>query len=203
MQQLSKARPSTQLAPLSELSKLSKIVMLLGTLAIRRQAKITDQDYQVFASDLEHFDLIDIESATVAIAKRTRAEGETAFPEVQAIVEAAQAASRNRRIAGERERRMSDEAAERRRRVEHPEEFEPIGPDDLEAMAAKLPNFNFERPKEIVIAPPAMLACPQCSAELPVAQNIRLWEPSELREQADRIEEIRRIAAKNREAEVA
>jgi len=53
-------------------------------------------------------------------------------------------------------------------------------------------------PKERVIPEPVMVTCPHCSEELPVPQNIRFWDPEELRAQADRIEELRRIAAANR-----
>ena len=198
--ELTKARPSTQLAQPNELSKLSKIVMLLGTLAIRRQAKLTDQDYQVFASDLEHFDLIDLETAMLGIAKKPRGEGETAFPEIQAIVEAAQKASRDRRIAAARECKMADEAAERRRMITHPEEFETT--DDIKALAAKLEaKIGFEQPKEIVITEPVMLACPHCSADLPVSPNIRFWTSDELRAHADTLDELQRMADKNRVAQ--
>jgi hypothetical protein len=94
---------------------------------------------------------------------------------------------------------MSDEAAERRRRIEHPEDF--IADDEIKAYAEKLSaKVGFEQPKDLVIPEPVLLSCPHCSAELPVPQNIRFWEPEELEQQAARIREIRRLADKNRGA---
>jgi len=140
---------------------------------------------------------MDIEAGLKAISSRRRAEGETAFPEIQAIVEECQAASRSRRIAAERERRMADEAAERRRRETHPEDY--IADDEIKAMAEKLSaKIGFEQPKEIEIREPAMLACPHCSKALPVSPNIRFWTAEELRTHADTLDELQRMADKNR-----
>jgi hypothetical protein len=47
---------------------------------------------------------------------------------------------------------------------------------------------------------PVMLACPHCSAELPVTQNIRFWTSEELRSHADTLDELQRMADKNRGA---
>jgi len=140
---------------------------------------------------------MDIEAGLKAISSRRRAEGETAFPEIQAIVEECQAASRNRRIAAQRERRIADEAAERRRRITHPEDF--VADDEIKAMAEKLSaKIGFDQPKEIVIPAPVMLTCPHCSAELPVSPNIRFWNAEELRSHADTLDELQRMADKNR-----
>lgn len=155
----------------------------------------------MFASDLEKYEIMDLEAATKAIAQRPRAEGETAFPEIATIIAEVKLAARDRRIAAERERKMADEAAELRRRRTHPEDF--IADKEIAEMEARLrekyqARFGVER--ENFLPEPKMLCCPECSAELPVPQNIRFWEPSGLREHADRIEELRRIADKNREA---
>ncbi|WP_348269723.1 hypothetical protein P8936_16370 [Edaphobacter paludis] len=95
---------------------------------------------------------------------------------------------------------MSDEAAERRRRIEHPEDF--IADEQIKAYAEKLAaKVGFEQPKELVIPDPVMLSCPHCSAELPVTQNIRFWTSSELRAHADTLDELQRLADKNRVAQ--
>jgi hypothetical protein len=154
----------------------------------------------VFASDLEHFDIIDLETAMLGIARKPRAEGETAFPEIQAIVEAAQKASRDRRIAGERERRMADEARERLRRQTHPEEFETIGPDDLAKMAKKLPNFDYDRPKITYKPTVEDMDCPHCGKTLPISSGVKHLTSRELHDLADVMEQIENQSAANREA---
>lgn len=178
-------------------SSKREIVLALTKFAERRQAQVNGSTLATFAEDLEHFSLTDIVTGLNAISSRRRAEGETAFPEIQAIVEEAQAASRNRRIAEARKRKMADEAAESRRMVEHPEDFETT--DDIKALADKLAaKIGFEQPKEIVIPPPVMLACPQCNFELPVAANMRFWSSEEIFEYAKLKQECERIADKNR-----
>lgn len=199
--ELSKARPNQQLTQPSELSKLSKIVMLLGALAIRRQAKLTDQDYQVFASDLEPFEIADIEAGTFAIAQIPKEKGDTAFPEIADIKQAVVMAGRSRRTAEARERRIADEAAERRRRETHPEEFEAFGPADLEALAKKSAGkFSFERQKK---AEPMVTNCPHCSGVLPLPANMRFWTASEVAAFAEILANSERAAAANREAHKA
>lgn len=146
------------------------------------------------------FDLRDIRAAIESFPARE--EGETAFPDCDTVKRVVRGAGRNRRTAEERERRMADEAAERRRRETHPEEFEPITPADLEAMAEKLPNFEYTLPKEKVIPEPKMETCPHCSKNLFVSTNIRFWSAKELYEMAVLKEELERIAAKNREEQL-
>jgi hypothetical protein len=149
------------------------------------------------------FEMMDIQSGLESLSSRPRNEGETAFPESAAMKDEVQAAGRNRRTAEARERRLADEAREAVRRRTHPEEFDPIGPKDLEAMAAKLPNFSYERPKAKVVPKPKMEVCPHCSGVLPVASNMRFWTSKEIREYADLKEELERIADANRAANKA
>ncbi len=79
------------------------------------------------------YDLMDIRTALESFPARN--EGETAFPDSYKVQEAVEAAGRNRRIAVDRERRMADEAAERRHRMAHPEDFV-----DLSELVAELAN---------------------------------------------------------------
>jgi hypothetical protein len=208
--ELSKARPNQALTQHNRLSqssaqeeKLNEIVSLLAKLGVRRQAKLAPADYLVFAEDLMDFEMMDIQSGLESLSSRPRNEGETAFPEVAVMVAEVQAAGRIRRIAEVRERRLADEAREAARRRTHPEEFEPIGPKDLEAMAAKLPNFDYERPKVKVIPEPKMEVCPHCFGVLPVASNMRFWTSKEIREYADLKEELELLADVNRAANKA
>jgi hypothetical protein len=111
-------------------------------------------------------------------------------------------AARNRRIAEAREERIADEAREAARRRTHPEEFEPINPDDLTKLAEKMGGrFKFEKPKP---TPPASVThCPYCSTLLPIAHNLRFMTPDEIRTFAGVVEEIQKQAEMNREANKA
>lgn len=145
--------------------------------------------------------MVDLEAAMKSIALRPRAEGETAFPEVATIIAETEAARRKRRIAGERERRIADEAAELRRRRTHPEEFEAFGPADIEALAKKSAGkFSFDRPKQ---AEPVVKTCPHCSEVLPLPANMRFWTSDEVAAFAKLLASNERIAAANREANKA
>ena|ERR1700735_683986 len=101
--EITKERPDTASTQPQELSKKSKIVMLLTALGIRRQAKLDVQDYLLFASDLEKYELTDLEAAVKIICSKPRAEGETAFPEIAVIEEAVRGVIRARRPSVEQE----------------------------------------------------------------------------------------------------
>lgn len=182
-------------------SLTKEIMKLLTKFAERRQAQVTTATLLTFAEDLSKYPLGDIEAGLLSISSRRRADGETAFPEIATVVDEVLSAGRNRRIAEERERRMADEATERRRRETHPEEFEPIGPADLEKMAAKLGDkFNFDKPKpkaQPVIDP---MDCPHCGKSLPISSGVRRMTSQELRDLADVIEQIENQSAANRDA---
>jgi hypothetical protein len=162
-------------------------VKLLTKFAERRQAQVNPSTLLTFADDLSSFPLGDIEAGLLSISSRRRAEGETAFPEIATVVDEVQAVGRIRRIAEARERRMADEAAERRHREQHP--------------GRKLGDkFSFDRPKARAVPEPKMEACPHCSGLLPVTSNIRFWSAKELYEYAALKAESERIAEMNREA---
>jgi hypothetical protein len=57
-------------------------------LCIRRQARLSRADYQVFASDLEGFDLPVIERALERLGKTPCAEGKAAFPDSGTLIQA-------------------------------------------------------------------------------------------------------------------
>lgn len=113
-------KASTQLARRSPFSmSASEIVPLLAKLGVRRQAKLSTEDYLVLAEDIEKFDERDIKLGLEDLAKYPRREGETAFPELprikQAIVE--------RKLTREAKEIRDQEAEQARYRAEHPEEF--------------------------------------------------------------------------------
>jgi hypothetical protein len=80
---------------------------------VRRQAKLDDEDYKVFASDLEEYELADIEAGLSQIGKRPRDEGETAFPSLGTMLAAIKLARRQRcdRESEEYRRRQDEEDA--------------------------------------------------------------------------------------------
>lgn len=95
--ELSRVNRGTALTQPRELSKHSRIVQLLTVLGIRRQAKLDTEDYLVYATDLEKYDLLDLEIAMHLLSSRPRAEGETAFPELAMIEEAVRGVARSRK----------------------------------------------------------------------------------------------------------
>ena len=101
--ELSKVNRGTASTRQGELSKKSKIVLLLAHLGVRRQAKLDTEDYLVFAADLESYEIADIEAAMKALYSKPRAEGETAFPDVATILEAVRGVIRARRPSAEQE----------------------------------------------------------------------------------------------------
>ena len=66
---------------------------------MRRQAKLDPEDYQVFAADLEEYDLRDIEAGLTALGKEPRRERDTAFPSLGTLTSAIKIARRMRRDA--------------------------------------------------------------------------------------------------------
>jgi hypothetical protein len=95
-----KEKPNLVLLQQEQLSKQSKIVILLSVLGIRLQTKLTTEEYRVFATDLEPFDLLDIEAGLYALGTRPRGEYETAFPGTVKLIEAV----KQRRLLGGRMR---------------------------------------------------------------------------------------------------
>jgi len=111
--ELSRENRGKALTQHGESSKKSKIVALLAILGVRRQAKLDDEDYKVFASDLEEYELADIEAGLSQIGKRPRDEGETAFPSLGTMLAAIKLARRQRcdRESEEYRRRQDEEDA--------------------------------------------------------------------------------------------
>lgn len=193
--ELSRVNRGTVSTQPAQPSKKSKIVMLLAQLGIRRQAKLDKEDYQVYANDLVHYELEDIEAGLVALPPKR--DGQTAFPDVDTVLESIRGVIRGRRVveaSNERDRMWEERV---KYCQEHPEERE-MNAEVMKQVEELNAKFGFEKPKEIDTTP-TMMTCPHCSAELPVAQNIRFWEPEEMRAQADRIEALRAMATKNAE----
>lgn len=79
-------------------SKKSEIVAMLTLFGIRRQSKLDKEDYKVYASDLERFELGDIDAALLNLARHPRMPGESSFPEVARVIEAIKAVRVSRTI---------------------------------------------------------------------------------------------------------
>lgn len=178
--------------PSPSLSKQSEIVKLLTKFSLRRQAAVNPETLALFASDLMHVELADLESALTELSNRPRRDGETAFPDLATVLETVRGV---RRIRGEH--KAIDAENERVAHYKaHPELY--MTTEDWAEISAPLSEkFGFEKPKEIDLTP-HMLTCPHCSKELPVAGNIRVWSPEELEDQAKVLREIRAIADRNR-----
>jgi len=77
---ISKERPTPALTTPLPRSKKSRIVVLLSILGVRRRQELAKADYIVLATDLERFELVDIEAGLEALGWTDRREGETGFP---------------------------------------------------------------------------------------------------------------------------
>jgi len=190
--ELSKANQGTALAKPSELSKKSKIVMLLATLGIRRQAKLDKEDYLVFASDLEKYELADIEAGIAALPPKR--DGQTAFPDVDTILEAVRGVIRSRKSV------KDSAAAKWSAYVERCKDEGTIDPDQdiLERISAINEKFGLQK-RKVIDTTYVQMKCPHCDTELAVAQNIRFWTSDDLRKYADTLDNLHGIAMKNAE----
>lgn len=154
------------------------------------------EDYQVYANDLEKYDLLDIEAGINALPPKR--DGQTAFPDTDTILEAIRGVIRERRVVEASSER--DRIWEQRVKYcqEHPEERE-MNAEVLNQVERLNAKFGFDKPKEVELPHPVMMACPHCSAELPVAQNIRFWTSEDLRNHADILDNLHAIAMENAE----
>lgn len=117
------------------------------------------------------------------------------------VIDEVKAAGRSRRAAEARERKMADEAAERRHRELHPEDFlddQEIA--DMEDRLREKYKARFGEEKEIVIREPQMVTCPHCSGVLPLPANMRFWAADEVLAFGELLANGERIAAANRES---
>lgn len=154
------------------------------------------EDYLLYASDLESYEIGNLETAFQNLAMKPRAEGETAFPDIGTILEAVRAVIRSSRPSPEEE-----STAKWMKYLEDAKAEGIVGPDGdmLARIAALNEKHSLDRPK-VIDTTPVLMACPHCSKELPVAPNIRFWTPMELRDYADSVESVQKIAAANRAA---
>lgn len=83
-----KAKETQLSKPSSDRSKQDQIKIQLAKMAIRRQAKMGETEYAVYAYELLHYDLEDITEALDMIGLTARGEGESALPDVGTILEA-------------------------------------------------------------------------------------------------------------------
>jgi hypothetical protein len=108
-----------------ELSTANKdrIMVLLAKLGVRRQAKLSPQDYLILAEDLLPYEARDVENALERIGRTPRREGETAFPDLPTIEEAVRAVRGERRACEAKERERLQELEQEAYRKAHPDEF--------------------------------------------------------------------------------
>lgn len=109
---ITKEKQSKALTQHEKPSKQSRIVAMLAILGIRRQAKLSSQDYQVLAADLEEFDLPYIALALERIGKTPRPEGEPSFPAVGTLILAIRDAHPRRDVLAEIRARNAKAMAE-------------------------------------------------------------------------------------------
>jgi len=164
--EITRARQDRASTQPPELSKHSRIVLLLSAFGVRRQAKLDQQDYQVYASDLEPFNLEDIEAVLRRLSEKPREEYEPAFPDLATIVHAI----KNRQQARETRIRPEQLRPEARQAIADAEEYKRLGAEDLEpiSLADLIPQgllgMESHRPTPAKATTPPELqnTCPHC-----------------------------------------
>jgi hypothetical protein len=192
--QITKAKGMQQLPPQDALSKQISIKALLGTLATARQAKIGEAEFKLYVPLLMPYEMQHLNSAIQNLCLTPRAEGETAFPALATVVEAVRGVVRSGRPTEGQEAANRLMAYYDRVKAEGTTEPDAEMLAKIEGMNAK---FNLKKARVIDTAP-ATQTCPHCNKDLPVARNIRFWEPEELEALAVTMRSNRAIAAANR-----
>ena len=158
-------------------SQRLRVVDLLTILAEARQASVSPQTFQLYSSELDRFQIEDIESAVRKLMYRKRAEGETAFPDLPTLSEEVRAFARVRREDEQRAADRKREGAERKHRIEHPEEYMPA----RDVWAEFLEKRKL-MPKPAIKVPGA---CPHCNGV-----QLSAFKPADLRALADVMEAL-------------
>jgi hypothetical protein len=126
------------------------------------------------------------------LSLRPRRDGETAFPDLATVLEAVRGVVRlrgDRRAIDAENKRFAHFKA-------HPELY--VADDEIKDRLNKLAErMNWDKPREIDTTP-NLVCCPKCSFEMPVAQNLYLWDSKKIYEYAAMKEELERIADRNR-----
>lgn len=127
------------------------------------------------------------------IASIPRRDGETAFPEYAAILEAVRGVIRSQR---------APESSSGERWNSYAEEFwkQPPVPLDAELQAkinALNEKFSLKKPKEIVTVN-SDLVCPRCHFAQAVSANFRNWTAAEILEYGAVVQGLELIAERNR-----
>lgn len=117
------ANRNALLKPSGEASKQDQIKLLLGRLAVRRQAEIGKADYEVYSKDLLNQGLEDIAAACDNLAMEERQEGQTAFPSIALMLAEVGHVARKRRIAVAKFDRDQEQRNTEQYKREHPEAF--------------------------------------------------------------------------------
>lgn len=157
---------------------------------MRRQAKLDKEDYLIFAGDLEKYELADIEAGINALPPKR--DGQTAFPDVDTILEAVRGVIRARKAVEDDPGRKWSKYVEQ---CQSEAIFEPDA-EALDLISRLNEKFGLERPREIETKH-FILCCPKCSFEMPVAGNIRCWTSDELRAHAATLDEMHKMAMAN------
>lgn len=111
---------SKHFTPQEHALSIRKLLMIL---AEARQAAVSQQAFEVYSTQLQAYDLVDLKAAITKLSLTRRESGETAFPDLGTVDEAARY-ERKRRWAIESEaREVIREAEQERHRREHPEEY--------------------------------------------------------------------------------
>ena len=187
-----------QRRPSQSLSVKSEILRALTLFSLRRSAAVNPETLALFSSDLSKYSLEDVEGGLAVILSDVRRDGEAAFPELPRFVQAIRKFREDRASTAEI-RRINKEIEHYRA---HPEEY--ISDEETNEMVSALTaKFDMNTLSPGIDTTPVMEACPKCGFDLPVARNMRFWDPDEIEAYAKLLREVRAVAAANREIALA
>jgi hypothetical protein len=173
---------------------------MLTDCAYLRGAANDPQQLARYAVALAPYDVAVVQEMLTALGLSKRQEGEAALPDVGNMLERIRAIIRSRR--------PSPEEADSAKWLAYLEAAKAEGitePDAemLERIAALNEKHGLAKAPKVIDTTPVLLCCPHCSQELPIAPNIRFWEPEELEALAGTMRSNRALAAANRAASLA
>ena len=178
------------------LLKQKEILSLLTKCSLRRGAPQNQESLAIYVQDLSSYSLEVIAPVLDKFGTDTPEEYKPLWPAVGVFLDLIRGHIRANRPSADQEAAT--------RWLEYIAKCKAEGieqPDAETLMRIEAMNDRFDLKKTRVIEPPAMVECPHCSKELPIASNIRLWEDDQIEQYMYDRREGRKIAERNRSME--
>lgn len=134
----------------------------LTAMAIARQAEMSEMDLRVYSKGLEDLPMSDIDAVIQHLSLTPREEFEPKIPELAVLRRKVQEAGWAKKRRAREAQEQREQEALRRRRLENPDEFVPIGKVLEEVGVTGLRNMDEDTPVRPAPPPPAPKLCPNC-----------------------------------------